>query len=86
MKSNTFSCLLLLCLLASHAVKAGEEFIVKDIQVKGLQRISAGTVYNDFPVNVGERFSLDNVFCRQSKLYLRPVFFRMCHFPEKVLR
>ena len=60
MKSNTFTCLSLLCLLASQAVYAGEEFIVRDIQVKGLQRISAGTVYNDFPVNVGERFSLDN--------------------------
>lgn len=60
MKSKTFSRLLLLCLLASQAVEAGEEFIVRDIQVKGLQRISAGTVYNDFPVNVGERFSLDH--------------------------
>jgi outer membrane protein insertion porin family len=60
MKSNTFSRLLLLCLFASQAVKADEEFIVRDIQVKGLQRISVGTVYNDFPVNVGERFSLDH--------------------------
>jgi outer membrane protein insertion porin family len=60
MKSNTFSRLFLLCLLASQAANAAEEFIVRDIQVKGLQRISVGTVYNDFPVNVGERFSLDN--------------------------
>ncbi|MDP3010666.1 MAG: outer membrane protein assembly factor BamA [Methylococcales bacterium] len=59
MKPNTFSRLLFLCLLASQAVKADEEFIVRDIQVKGLQRISAGTVYNDFPVTVGQRFSLD---------------------------
>lgn len=69
MKSNTFSRLLLLCLLASQAVEAGEEFIVRDIQVKGLQRISAGTVYNDFPVNVGERFSLD-----QSSAAIRALF------------
>jgi outer membrane protein insertion porin family len=60
MKLNTFPRLLLLCLLASQAANAAEEFIVRDIQVKGLQRISVGTVYNDFPVNVGERFSLDN--------------------------
>ncbi|MDD1605597.1 MAG: outer membrane protein assembly factor BamA [Methylococcaceae bacterium] len=60
MKSNTFSRLLLLCLFASQAVEADEEFIVRDIQVKGLQRISVGTVYNDFPVNVGEKFSLDH--------------------------
>lgn len=60
MKLNTFSRVLFLCLLGSQAVIAAEEFIVRDIQVKGLQRISAGTVYNDFPVNVGQRFSLDN--------------------------
>ncbi len=69
MKSNTFSRLLLLCLLASQAVEAGEEFIVRDIQIKGLQRISAGTVYNDFPVSVGERFSLD-----QSSAAIRALF------------
>ncbi|MDD1614776.1 MAG: outer membrane protein assembly factor BamA [Methylococcaceae bacterium] len=61
MKSNTFSCLLLLGLLMSYGVKGDEEFVVKDIQVKGLQRISLGTVYNYLPVNVGEKFSLDNV-------------------------
>jgi outer membrane protein insertion porin family len=61
MKSNTFSRLLLLGLLVSHGVEADQEFVVKDIQVKGLQRISLGTVYNYLPVNVGEKFSLDNV-------------------------
>jgi outer membrane protein insertion porin family len=61
MKLNTLSRVLLLFLLVSQAVKGDEEFIVEDIQVKGLQRISVGTVYNYLPVNVGERFSLDNV-------------------------
>lgn len=61
MKSNTLSRLLLLCLLISSAAKGDEEFVVEDIKVKGLQRISAGTVYNYLPINVGERFSLDNV-------------------------
>ena len=61
MKLNKFSCLLLLGLLVSYAAKGDEEFVVKDIKVKGLQRISLGTVYNDLPVNVGEKFSLDNV-------------------------
>jgi outer membrane protein insertion porin family len=36
-------------------------FIVEDIRVRGLQRISAGTVYNYLPVNVGEKFYLSNV-------------------------
>ena len=61
MNQKFFSCLLLLGLLVSNAIKADEEFVVKDIKVKGLQRISLGTVYNYLPVNVGAKFSLDNV-------------------------
>jgi len=61
MNLNTFSRLLLLFLLVSQVVKGDEEFVVEDIQVKGLQRIAVGTVFNYLPVNVGERFSLDNV-------------------------
>ncbi len=36
-------------------------FIVKDIKITGLQRISAGTVYNYLPVNVGEKFTSDKI-------------------------
>ncbi len=61
MKPNIFSYLLVLCLLFSQAVKGDEEFVVGDIQVRGLQRISLGTVYNYLPVNVGDKFSMDNV-------------------------
>ncbi len=35
---------------------AASEFIVQDIRVEGLQRISAGTVFNYLPVTVGARF------------------------------
>lgn len=53
---------LLLALVAvSFSVFAEDDFIVGDIQVNGLQRISEGTVYNYLPVNVGDRFSLNNV-------------------------
>ncbi|HEX7012782.1 MAG TPA: outer membrane protein assembly factor BamA [Steroidobacteraceae bacterium] len=34
---------------------AGEEFIVGDIRIEGLQRISEGTVYNYLPVNIGDK-------------------------------
>jgi len=61
MNKKFFTCFLMLGLLVSNAVKADEEFVVKDIKVKGLQRISLGTVYNYLPVNVGAKFSLDNV-------------------------
>ncbi|EIC28011.1 outer membrane protein assembly complex, YaeT protein [Methylomicrobium album BG8] len=58
--SKPIARLLSLYLLLSQAVAADEDFIVTDIKVKGLQRISQGTVYNYLPINVGERFSLDN--------------------------
>ena len=62
MKTHIFVRFLLLCLLLiSQSVRSDDDFIVSDIQVKGLQRISEGTVFNYLPVNVGERFSLSNV-------------------------
>jgi len=48
--------LLLTTLLATQALKAEDRFLVENIKVNGLQRISAGTVYNYLPVNVGEKF------------------------------
>jgi outer membrane protein insertion porin family len=45
-------------LLAHAGIALGqgaEEFVVGDIRVEGLQRISEGTVYNYLPVNIGDR-------------------------------
>ena len=63
MKSHTFVRFLLLCLIIFSQLTKGDEdyFIVSDIQVNGLQRISEGTVFNYLPVNVGDRFSPSNV-------------------------
>ncbi|MCP4701316.1 MAG: outer membrane protein assembly factor BamA [Gammaproteobacteria bacterium] len=41
--------------LAGRPAGAFEPFIVKDIRVEGLQRISAGTVFNYLPVKVGDK-------------------------------
>ncbi|MDX1574505.1 MAG: POTRA domain-containing protein, partial [Methylophaga sp.] len=38
-----------------------EEFIIKDIRVEGLQRISAGTVFNYLPVKVGDELTDNDV-------------------------
>jgi outer membrane protein insertion porin family len=46
-------------LLLSNAVFA-ESFVIKDIRVEGLQRISAGTVFNYLPVKVGDEMSDDD--------------------------
>ena len=50
---NRYAAALLLALL-SPAAYALESFVVKDISVEGLQRISAGTVFNYLPVKVGD--------------------------------
>ncbi len=46
--------ILLLSLLLNGAAQAFESFTVVDIRVEGLQRISAGTVFNYLPVKIGQ--------------------------------
>ena len=41
-------------IFASQAVLSADTFIVDDIKVEGLQRISAGTVFNYLPLKVGD--------------------------------
>ena len=43
----------LLALLPLTSMAAGS-FVVKDMRVEGLQRISEGTVFNYLPVNIGD--------------------------------
>ncbi len=50
--------ILLLAMLPMTALGA-EGFVVKDMQVEGLQRISEGTVFNYLPVNIGD--TVDNI-------------------------
>ena len=42
------------CLIAPVAAFAQESFVVRDMRVEGLQRISEGTVFNYLPINVGD--------------------------------
>ena len=49
--------LLFAVLLFSNAALAIEPFIVKDVKVNGLQRITAGAVFNALTVKVGEQFT-----------------------------
>ena len=47
---------LLLCVvvLSSAPLRAQQSFVVSDIRVEGLQRISAGSVFASLPINVGD--------------------------------
>ena len=49
---HTLIALLLMLPLTSMAA---DEFVVKDMRVEGLQRISEGTVFNYLPINIGDR-------------------------------
>ncbi len=44
--------------MLSSSVHAFNAFNIQDIRIEGLQRISAGTVFNYLPVKVGDRFDM----------------------------
>lgn len=48
---------LVLVLLCSSHVFAADSFVIKDIRIKGLQRITAGAVFNGISVKVGDEFN-----------------------------
>ena len=48
-------------LVQLHIATAGEAFDVSDIRIKGLQRISAGTVFNYLPIQVGDRIDANRI-------------------------
>jgi outer membrane protein insertion porin family len=52
--------LILLASLSAN-VLAFEPFVVSDIRIDGLSRISAGTVYNYLPISKGDRLTSDEV-------------------------
>ena len=52
MNKNRYRLLLVMLFLVS-AISYADEFVIRDIRVEGLQRISAGTVFNYLPVSIG---------------------------------
>ncbi|MBS1269969.1 MAG: Outer membrane protein assembly factor BamA [Gammaproteobacteria bacterium] len=48
----------------SFSVHAIEPFVVEDIEVEGLQHVSAGTVFNYLPIKVGDE--VDDEFAREA--------------------
>ena len=47
-------CLLAMLVCAVPAPAATDAFVVRDMRVEGLQRISEGTVFNYLPINIGD--------------------------------
>ena len=52
-----------------------EPFVIQDIRIEGLERISAGTVFNYLPLKVGETLNLERAGAAIRTLY-RTRFFR----------
>ncbi len=55
------SAILLLWLILTPPVAAQQAFVIEDIRVEGLQRISAGTVFSYLPVGVGSTLEPEEV-------------------------
>ncbi|OUR64331.1 outer membrane protein assembly factor BamA [Methylophaga sp. 42_25_T18] len=58
-----------IALLLMTSAALADSFVIKDIRVEGLQRISAGTVFNFLPVKVGDEMS-----DKQAKSIIRALF------------
>ncbi len=56
---QTIKTLILLLAMLPVAGMAADAFVVRDMRVEGLQRISEGTVFNYLPINIGD--TVDNV-------------------------
>lgn len=56
------------------AVDASEEFTITDIRVDGLQRVSAGTVFSDFPISAGETLTNDRLVSATKSLFRTGLF------------
>jgi len=67
--------LLLSCLLWANAALGADSFIISDIRVEGLQRISEGTIYNYMPLNSGDELTASNARSAIRELY-RTGFFQ----------
>ena len=65
---------LLIAVISLPAFADFEPFVVKDMRVEGLQRISEGTVFNYLPINIGD--TIDDVRIREAirALYTQGLF------------
>jgi outer membrane protein insertion porin family len=61
--------IVLLSLLLCARVDAFEPFVVQDIRVEGLQRISAGTVFNYLPIKLGQTVDTEDSIAAVSALF-----------------
>lgn len=50
-----------LILSSSFFVASEESWIVEDIRISGLQRISAGSIFSNIPVTIGDKIATEDI-------------------------
>ncbi|MGD2056214.1 MAG: outer membrane protein assembly factor BamA, partial [Gammaproteobacteria bacterium] len=73
---------LLLLLAFSGTARAFTPFEVTDIRVEGLQRISAGTVFNYLPIKVGDTIDTADTVAATKELF-KTGFFNDIHLERE---
>jgi outer membrane protein insertion porin family len=78
-RATIFARLCLLAVMAAAclfpaAASAQESFVVGDMRVEGLQRISEGTVFNYLPINVGDTIDGERIREAMHALYAQALF------------
>ena len=63
-----------LALLVVSMFASAEDFVVTDIRVDGLKRVSAGTIFSEFPVSVGETLSEERLVSATKSLFKTGLF------------
>jgi len=66
--------LLSICLLLASAFAQATSFTVEDLRVDGLQRVSAGSVFSAFPINIGDEVD-DRALAKASRELFRTGYF-----------
>ena len=72
----------LICAVWAHIALAAESFVIEDIRVEGLQRISEGTVFNYLPLDAGDVLTPANTRAAIRELY-RTGFFQDIQFSRE---
>jgi outer membrane protein insertion porin family len=67
-------CLLFALLLGFGSQVNAESFTIEDIRLEGLQRVSAGTVFERFPINVGDQVSSARLVTASKRLFKSGLF------------
>ena len=63
--------IIFLSFLLSLNLNAFDEFLVSDIRIIGLQRVSTGSIFNVIPISVGDRIDIG------SPMILLDLFFQL---------